>query len=196
VDTPPILRDFPSRFESGRLVIRRPEPGDGAELNAAVRESWDDLHEWMPWAVRRPTVEESEEVVRRWHAKFVEREDLLFLFFLKDEPTLVGAGGLHRIDWRVPSFDVGYWRRAGFERRGYVTEAVVGLVDFAVRHFGARRIVVTCDAENVRSAAVARRAGFALESTRRNDRRHHHSGELRDTLVFARTEGDPPARRR
>ena len=36
---PPILLDFPESFETERLLIRCPLPGDGHELHAAVRES-------------------------------------------------------------------------------------------------------------------------------------------------------------
>lgn len=192
----PILRDFPSSFDTARLTIRRPEPGDGAELNAAIRETWDDLHEWMPWAVGRPTVEDSEETVRRAHAKFVQREDLMLLCFLKGTGTIVGGSGLHRIDWQVPSFDIGYWCRARFRRQGYVTEAAGAIADFAVRELGARRVTIKCDAENVRSAAIPRRLGFVHEATLRRNRRHHLSGELRDTLVFARVVEDPRDGRR
>lgn len=191
MDTPPILRDFPHGFDTARLTIRRPEPGDGAEANAAIRETWSDLAEWMPWALRRPTVEESEEFVRKAHAKFIEREDLLFLLFLKGTKTLVGGSGLHRIDWKVPSFEIGYWCRERFQREGYITEAAGAIADFAVRELGARRLVITCDAENERSAAIPRRIGFVEEATLQNHRRHHLSGELRDTLVFARVIADP-----
>ena len=34
-----LLLDFPESFESDRLTIRAPRPGDGAEINAAVRET-------------------------------------------------------------------------------------------------------------------------------------------------------------
>lgn len=193
---PPILRDFPTSFETKRLLIRRPEAGDGAELNAAVHETWEDLHEWMPWAMRRPNVEESEEVVRRAHAKFVQREDLMLFLFLKGAKTLVGGSGLHRIDWNVPSFDIGYWCRKRFQGEGYVTEAAAGVAEFAVRELAARRLVITCDVENEKSAAIARRVGFVQESLMRNARRHHLSGELRDTLVFSRVLAEPTAKSR
>jgi RimJ/RimL family protein N-acetyltransferase len=191
---PPILHDFPTSFDTRRLTIRRPEAGDGAELNDAVQETWEDLHEWMAWAMRRPSADESEEVVRRAHAKFVQREDLLLLLFERGGKTLVGGSGLHRIDWRIPSFDIGYWCRRRFQGKGYVTEAAGAIAEFAVRELGARRLVIKCDAENVRSADVARRIGFVQEATMRNERRHHLSGELRDTLVFSRVVAEPPRR--
>ncbi len=195
-ETPPILRDFPARFETPRLLIRRPEPGDGAALNAAIRETFDDLHDWMPWAKERPSVEDTEEVVRRGHAKFVAREDLLLLLFEKATGEVVGGSGLHRIDWSVPAFEIGYWCRKRFQRRGLVTEAAGAIADFAFRELGARRVEIRCDADNERSAAIPRRLGFVHEGTLRNHRRHHLSGRLSDTLVFAKTADDPPERRR
>ena len=34
---PPILMDFPESFETERLLILSPLPGDGPEMNAAVK---------------------------------------------------------------------------------------------------------------------------------------------------------------
>ena len=57
---PPILRDFPEAFETGRLLIRFPMAGDGPELHAAGRESMNELLPWMPWPKEHGTVEDSE----------------------------------------------------------------------------------------------------------------------------------------
>jgi len=181
----PILLDFPDHFETERLLIRAPRPGDGAEINAAVRESWAELRPWMPFAAGDfPTPEESEARVRRVHAAFLQREDLHLLAFLKGTDTLVVATGLHRINWNVPRFEIGYWARTPYAGQGYVTETVRGLTDFAFTVLGAKRVEIRCDAENERSAAVAQRAGYRLEATLRREDRHHLTKELRDTLVF------------
>ena len=183
----PILLDFPDSFETERLTIRSPLPGDGAELQAAVAETIDDLRPWMDWADHVPTVEEDEERVRRGRARFLTREDLWLLLFLKETHTLVGASGLHRIDWNVPRFEIGYWVRQRFAGQGYITEAVWGITRFAFETLGARRVEIRCDAHNVRSRRVAERAGYELEATLRN-----HAvapdGKLRDTLIYVRLE--------
>jgi RimJ/RimL family protein N-acetyltransferase len=183
----PVLLDFPDSFETERLTIRSPMPGDGAELQAAVAETIDDLRPWMPWADHVPTVDEDEELVRQGRARFLTREDLWLLLFLKSSHTLVGGSGLHRIDWDVPRFEVGYWVRRRFAGQGYIMEAVRGITQFAFDTLGARRVEIRCDERNERSQAVAERAGFALEATLRN-----HSvaadGELRDTLIFTLLE--------
>jgi RimJ/RimL family protein N-acetyltransferase len=191
MDAKAILRDFPERFETERLTIRAPLPGDGKELNQAVRESWAELQEWMPWAAGEPPAEaDSEARLREARARFLTRQDLWLLLFLKGTETLVGSSGLHRINWSVPRFEIGYWVRTSHGRQGYITEAVNGITAFAFDELGARRVEIRCDSGNVRSAAVARRCGYELEATLHHDDRHHLTGALRDTLIFARFAGD------
>jgi ribosomal-protein-serine acetyltransferase len=188
----PILLDFPDHFETERLLIRAPRPGDGAIINAAVRESWAELRPWMPFAAGEyPTLEESEARVRRIHAAFLQRKDLPLLAFLKGSDTLVVSSGLHRIDWDVPRFEIGYWARTPYTGQGYVTETVRGLTNFAFHTLEAKRVEIRCDANNERSAAVARRAGFTHEGTLRFEARDHLTKELRDTVIFARYEPIP-----
>lgn len=163
----PVLLDFADSFETERLTIRSPMVGDGAELQMAVAESIDDLRPWTTWADHAPTVEEYEERVRKGRAKFLTREDLWLLLFLKNTHTLVGGSGLHRIDWDVPRFEIGYWVRSRFAGQGYITEAVRGVARFAFETLGARRVEIRCDARNERSRRVAERAGFELEATLR-----------------------------
>jgi ribosomal-protein-serine acetyltransferase len=185
-----ILRDIADSFDSERLTIRSPRPGDGPELNAAVLDSWAQLRPWLPWTLTKPTVEESESTVRRAHAKFLTREDLWLLIFLKNSHTLVGSSGLHVRDWSVPRFEIGYWLRTRFAGHGYMTEAVLAIADFGFDVLRAHRLEIHCDSLNQRSAAVALRAGFTLEGTLRHQQRHHLTGELRDVMLFARLPGD------
>lgn len=188
----PILRDFPTYFETERLIIRAPEPEDAAVVNQAVIESINELRPWMAWAKENPTIEQTAENIRRAHAKFLLREDLMYLLTLKESSSqtgkpLVGCSGLHSINWEIPSFEIGYWARSTFAGKGYITEAVRGLTDFAFSQLGANRVFIKCDVKNVRSLAVAERAGFEKEGLHRHDARDHF-GNLRDTLCFATTK--------
>jgi RimJ/RimL family protein N-acetyltransferase len=89
----------------------------------------------------------------------------------------------------VPSFEIGYWCRKGYQRQGYVTEAVVGITNFAFSHLNAKRVMIRCDTDNHASASVARRAGFELEGTLRHDGRKQ-SGGLRSTLIFSQIQSE------
>ena len=188
----PLLIDVPERIETERLVLRRARPGDGAALCEAVRESFDRLRPWMPWALAETSPDESEATVRRMHAQFAAREDLALLIFERAaggaEGEYVGGTGLHRIDWKVPRFDIGYWCRTRFEGRGLVAEAVRALARMAFDQLAAARVEIRMDDRNVASRRVAERAGFSFEGVLRRELRAN-DGRLRDTRVYARVRG-------
>ena len=188
----PLLIDVPERLATERLVVRVPRSGDGAAVNAAVRASHAELAPWMPWAVTLPSVDESEAYCRRAHAKFLLREDLAMFVFAGGaddrEGELVGATGLHRIDWPLRSFEIGYWRRTGCEGRGFMTEAVRAMARMAFDALGARRVEIRMDDRNVASWQLAERAGFTLEALLRFDSLTP-AGEPRSTRIYARVRG-------
>lgn len=188
----PILLDLPNSFETERLLIRPHQAGDGPAVNAALVESIHNLKQWLPmaWTQNIQTVTETEELVRRWAVMWLNREDLRFGLYRKSDGLYVGGCGLHRPDWSVMRFEIGYWVRASLEGQGYVSEAVTGVTTFGFDSIGAERIELRCDSLNERSIAVARRAGYTLEGTLRNNYENANGVGLRDTMVFSllRTE--------
>ena len=183
--TRPILLDFPDEFESERLVIRAPRSGDGPALLEAVEESMTELLPWMPWAHAPQSAEASEAYARQARADFLARRDLPLFLFDSADGSFVGGSGLHRIEWSVPSFEIGYWIRTSKAGNGLAGEAARRIAGFAFEELDAERVEIWCDARNERSAAVARRAGFDLELRMRRNRRDV-AGELSDSLCFVR----------
>ncbi|MCC6458597.1 MAG: GNAT family N-acetyltransferase [Caldilineaceae bacterium] len=181
--------DFPDAIETARLIIRSPQAGDGPEFNAAILESMEGLQKWLGlYKESPPTVEETEALMRQKHAEFLLRQDMMLLCFLKGSNTFVVSSGLHP-NWKVPSFEIGYWCRQSYQGQGYVTEAVNGIADFAFTQLNAKRVFIRCDSDNSASANVARRTGFEFEGTLRHDSRNH-SGELRNTFMFSQIRPD------
>jgi RimJ/RimL family protein N-acetyltransferase len=186
----PVLLDIPESFETDRLIIRVPQPGDGAALNAAVVESFDDLKPWMPWAQEIPSIERSEENSRKAYSQFLSREDITLRLIHKATGLFLGSSGLHPRDWAVPRFEIGYWCRRQFERQGYVTEAVEGILRFGFETMKAKRIEVRCDSRNQRSIRVAERVGLKHEGVQRNFGLSTDGQQLRDLITFALTDAD------
>ena len=188
----PILIDVPERIVTERLVLRSPRAGDGPLVNDAIAVSHAELAPWMPWAGTMPSVDESEAHCRRQQARFLLREDFVFFMFVRDaaggEGELVGGTGLHRIDWTVRKFEIGYWRKTGCEGRGFVTEAVRALARLAFDALDARRVEIRMDDNNAPSWRVAERAGFTLEALLRFDS-VTPTGEPRSTRIYARVRG-------
>lgn len=186
---PPILIDLPNKLIGERVLVRPLRPGDGSAVYEAVDETREQLDPWMPWAQNTKTADDSEVAARRGAAKWLLREDLMVGIWERKTGRYLGGSGLHRIDWSVPAFEIGYWIRTSAQGQGYVSETVRLLCDLAFGTLAANRVEIRCDALNVRSIAVPRRLGFVQEATLRSDCRDE-SGELRDTLIFAMTPDD------
>ena len=188
------LRTLIPLFEELRgpqVVVRPYRLGDADELFAAVEESRQHLWPWLPWVTQHQTVEDTRDFILRTQAKWLLREDDLTVgIFEASSGRYLGGSGLHIRGWDVPAFEIGYWIRASAEGHGYVAETVRLLTDFAFTSLGAQRVMIRCDARNIRSAAVAERLGFVREALLRNDTRDAN-GELRSTLVFSLTPSDP-----
>jgi ribosomal-protein-serine acetyltransferase len=90
----------------------------------------------------------------------------------------------------VPKFEIGYWVRTRFEGQGYISEAVVGITQFAFDLLGARCVEIRVDDRNERSWRIPERLGFALEGLLRNEMRDVE-GKLCDTRLYAKIRMDP-----
>lgn len=185
----PILIDLPEEILTPRLVLRHPQQGDGMLLYEAILSSLDHLRPWMPWASAEPTVSRCEEIVRRAHAKWILREDLMFLIVDRTSGDVLGGTGLHRMNWEVPSFEIGYWVRKSHEGQGFISETVIALTQFCFESLNAKRVEIRIDPANTKSLAVPRRLGFEEEGVLRNSGLNT-SGHPRDTVVFSRTNAD------
>ena len=185
----PLLIDVPERLDGERTVLLAPRAGLGAEMAVVIAQSLSHLRPWMPWAQDAPTAESSEMVVRRMQADFITRSDLCFQIYARKPDgsagRLLGGTGLHRIDWTVRKFEIGYWIRPEAAGQGHVSEAVRLLAALAFDRLRARRVEIRCDARNLKSRAVAERCGFTLEGVLRCDALGV-DGQARDTAVYAR----------
>src|SRR5690606_25101018 len=182
----PVLFQFSEQFESERLIIRKPKREDAALSYEAVMRSLASLRPWMPFAQKKPVLSEMEANLVEAEADFMLRKDLRLHFFSKETGEFVGSSGLHRINWDVRKFEIGYWVDNRFEGKGYVTEAVERITRFAFEELEANRVEIRCDPDNVRSRAVAERLNFELEGILRNDTLSKVSNKLRDTCIYAK----------
>jgi RimJ/RimL family protein N-acetyltransferase len=194
----PVLIKVPEQLVGRRIVLVAPRAGAGAAMALAIAESIEHLKPWMPWAQHVPSSESAETVIRRMQSDFILRRDLVFQIYAQGSQArpgqpiqlgeLLGGSGLHRVDWDVRRFEIGYWLRASAQGQGYVSEAVQLLTDMAFTQLRARRVEIRMDDRNLRSRAVAERCGFEFEGVLRRDGLGV-DGESRDTRVYSRIAG-------
>jgi ribosomal-protein-serine acetyltransferase len=182
----PELLPLPSFVEGQRVRVRPFRRGDGPSLFAAIDEDRGHLRRWLPWVDAHKTSIDSEVYARKAHAWWILREDLPVAVETKDGQVL-GGSGLHRFDWAVRSFEIGYWVRKTAEGRGLISEAVRLEAAVAFERLDANRVEIRCDPANERSAAVPRRLGFALEA-RPSQSTLAVDGAVRDALIFGLTK--------
>jgi ribosomal-protein-alanine N-acetyltransferase len=99
--------------------------------------------------------------------------------------------GLAWINRRAPdpaTGAIGYWLLPGARGQGHATRAVRLLVDHAIRDLGLRRLILVTEPANVRSRAVAERAGFEQLETRAGH--GEIDGRSIDVVVYSLPLGD------
>jgi ribosomal-protein-serine acetyltransferase len=181
------LLPIPRKIESARLTLRAYEDADVAALVEAIEESRDVLAPWMPWVDEVKGFDDRLDYVRRMRARFDDpHEDIVYGIFERDTNRFLGGTGVHRINWDLPSFEIGYWLRPSAHGKGVATETSRALTMFAFETFNAARVEIRCDAGNEKSANVPRRLGF-MEEARLHSARRSFDGALSDTLIFALT---------
>ncbi|MDA1474982.1 GNAT family N-acetyltransferase [Bacillus changyiensis] len=182
----PILLDFPNRFQTERLLIRAPAAGDGRAVHHAIQLSMPELKPWMPFARELPDRDETELNIRKAQADFILRTDLRMHIFHKETGAFIGSTGLHRMDWEVRRFEIGYWCSSAFTGYGYMTEALLGLIDFAKDKLSAKRLEILCDGKNQKSRKLAERLGFQLEAVLQQHDLANDQSEYRDTCMYSK----------
>gem|GEM_PF-123552 len=164
-----ILLIVPEELIGERVLVRACRQGDGPAIHAAIEESRDHLWPGMPWVEKMVDVEDCETYVRRRIADFILRLDLTYGIWEPTTGRYLGGTGLHRIDWDVRSFEIGYWIRKSDEGRGFVTDAVRLLTAMAFGQLEASRVFLRVTESNERSWRIPERLGFAHEGTIANE---------------------------
>jgi len=163
----------PAEIRTERLCLRPWRSEDAEALHAILVANFEHLAPWIPPRVATPAIVPLlAERLSAFGAEFEADREWRFAMLTSDERTILGEVDLfpRSATSRValPDADraeIGYWIRADETGRGFVTEAVVAVVDVARRTGRFTHLEIRCDARNAPSAAVPRRLGFQLATT-------------------------------
>jgi RimJ/RimL family protein N-acetyltransferase len=104
-----------------------------------------------------------------------------FQYAIEHDDSLIGDVGVNLHVNRMQA-EIGYTIAAAYQRRGYATEAVHGVLEHLFSERGLHRVSAECDGRNLPSARLLERVGFRPEGCRRA-----HTwikGEWTDDLLF------------
>jgi RimJ/RimL family protein N-acetyltransferase len=188
-ESSPLLVELPERVVGQLVTVRPYDEADAPALWAAIEESRAHLAPWMPWVSTYHAPRDASAAVRRFRAKWLTREDLHVVIFDRSNNRLLGGSGLHRMDWQIRRFEIGYWLRPSATGHGYATETVQLLTRLAFDTLAANRVEIRMDVENVRSRAVPERLGFPLEGRLRRAA-PGVDGQAHDVWIYALVRED------
>lgn len=183
---------FPYAIETPRLVLRCYELTDAQAMYEAIEESRDHLAPWLPWVKDFKTLEDGHAAVRRFRGEYDLLVDLKLGVFRQADGRYLGGTGLHRYNWELRRFEIGYWLRTSALRQGYATELTAALTRFCFEQLDARRVEIFVARQNLASRAIPERLGFPLEGIHRNG--ILLGSEVHDRVVYAMTPEDYAAR--
>ena len=144
-----------------RLRLRRSRPGDARAISAY--RSDPEVHRYQGWERTdvRGVLAEIEEMAER-----APGEPGGWVQFSVEElrgGRLVGDVGLSAVDGEPGVIKIGYTIAPGCQGRGYATEAVSALVEYAFEALGADLVRAHASAENTASIRVAEKLGEHFE---------------------------------
>ncbi len=174
-------------IESERLFFAKPAMEHQPLMFVALKRSRNELKEFLPWAAHEQTEQESVENCEQAIENFNNFEkELRFTILSKETNEFVGVIGLIIRDKSIPFFEIGYWLDSEETGKGYVTEAVKRIEQYAFEELNAKRLEIKVAVDNLKSIAVAERCGYPFEGKLVNNR-ILPNGQISSTVIFAKT---------
>ena len=152
-------------IQTDRLDLRLPQLSDHKNWSQLRFESKEFLTPWEPtWShdhlLRRPFINRV-----NWAKRSIQNGTAIPLFIInRNEGALIGAITLDNIR-RGPNqtATMGYWIGLPYVRKGFMSEAISALVQYAFGTLDLSRIESACLPENTPSRKVLEKCGFKYE---------------------------------
>jgi ribosomal-protein-alanine N-acetyltransferase len=171
----------PANWETARLILRPAIRADAASMFEGYAAD-PEVSRYMTWRPHR-AVSETEQFLRRCEDVWEKREAFPWSVWLKPDGSFAGV-----LEARVKghAVDIGYALVRRLWRRGLMSEAVAGLVAWALQQPSIYRVWAVCDVDNVASARLLESVGMQLEGTLRRWLVHpNQSDSPRDCRCYA-----------
>ncbi|MBU0510196.1 MAG: GNAT family N-acetyltransferase, partial [Chloroflexi bacterium] len=148
----------PERIETERLVLRKPRMEDAPVIFETYAQD-PEVTRYLVWKPHK-NLQETEQFLLACGELWRTGKDFAYAITLKDMETLIGMFGLHPMNLKL---EVGYALARPYWGKGYMTEALRAVIDWAFAQPEIYRVQAICDVENIGSARVMEKADMARE---------------------------------
>ena len=112
------------------------------------------------------------------------KNDYLFVIVLKEEDKVIGAIGLHDINFKEKSSKTGSWISERYQRKGYITEAKIAANTFAFRKLGLEKLISPVFVDNTASNATQKRVGYEFVKAKKKAAKCLATGKVHDENFY------------
>lgn len=185
-----MLPPVATRLVTPRLVLRAPKTGDVAEIRRLLRHNHEHLRPWNPApppGEDPASITEVSKTVLRQRRDWKHGTGFVFMIAERERPsTFIGKIALNGVmRGAMHGAYLGYWMDVDHQGKGYVTEAIGAVLDFAFGAASLHRVQAAIMPRNARSLRVIEKLGFRREGYA--ERYLQIAGKWEDHILFART---------
>ena len=170
-------------LKSDSLIIRYCKESDLADFHKMMSDK-DNMY-YLPELITN-SIEESQKSLTS-SIKANEKGDChRFCIILKENNELIGSVG-YEIPYNTPvgkiADPIGWFIMPPYQNKGYMTEAVKRVLEFAFLQDNCIRVVTACYKDNIPTQKVMAKVGFRKEAEKIEAM--WHDGQMKDRLEFA-----------
>ena len=178
------MAEFPKRIDCGDFELVKPEVtfDKAKEFFDIVTKNKEFLAEWLEWV----GLYTQPEVAFNYLNSISNMKEPSYIIQL--DGKVIGGHGFVDFNERYKFAELGYWLAPDFNGRGVVTRGIKFLEDFAFGECSMNRLQIKVDKENIKSQAVAIRAGYKKEGILRQG--YVLYGVPRDLILYSKLKSE------
>ncbi|GAA3590006.1 GNAT family protein [Flavivirga amylovorans] len=98
-------------------------------------------------------------------------EKSYFPFVINDlkTDTFIGLIDVKSIDWNIPKAEIGYFIDVDYEGQGVISKSLGLVIEYLSEVYQFKKLLCRANSSNIGSIAVAKKNGFTLEGTIKQD---------------------------
>lgn len=154
------FQPFPN-YESERLLFRQLTEADTSEV-FKIRSNPERM-KYIPRPILE-TEEQALEMITMMNQKVAENTDINWAVCEKETGKFIGFMGFYRTQPENYRTEIGYMISPEFEGKGYVTESVRAMLNYAFNEVGFHSVCAVIDPKNIGSGKVLEKNGFRKEA--------------------------------
>ena len=172
------------KIETKRLILRPPRKSDWRDIVEGVNNlKVSRMLAVVPYPYKKKDAELwINDCLKKWKKK--NKDDYTFFIELKESGGVIGATGIHKIDYDNSICMTGTWIGEKHWRKGYIYEVKLPILDFIFKDLKLRRVETAAYEINIPSQKMSKRIGFKLEGYKRQCIVSKATGKIHDEYVY------------